>query len=1093
MAQAGTSPGPRTEEVRLAMAWNGGVSLAVWMGGAAVELDCARRARIGGLERQSEGRERRVYAGLCAAFDRMLVIDIIAGASAGGLNGALLAGVIRHGRRLDATFLRDKWLEIGDFGKLLRPTNVAKPPSIMQGELFATSVESAFRSVLGTPATDQEREEAKAGEADDIPELDVLLDVQATNVIGIQRGFRDEWGQTLYATEFRTPIRFRSRDDYTAENLATAARASASFPAAFEPHPIAPPTSALGGFPDNTRYAIDGGLLENAPIRPAIELIPTRPAGRPVRRFVCYVNAAPPREQKPEREPPDPPSLRKVLGYVVNLPRDGRFIDQLTAIEDATRRAETASDTEQALISLDLEPLRTVATTLLPAYRRRRALSSLEDIVVVPGRPPDPGRARTIFRRMEEDPRLPWVPQELGPPEVPAEWSWGFRTAQRVLHLELDLLRTAYRTGVAGEQIYAQRGPIEAQLARLDELARTFYGTASIRDAVRELEAADDLEAQLDELDAMFQTEKAQIFRAVRTATESFHGVVMGFENPPLELSPERLFGQSAGAPFTNEAFGQFLQRALALEVIRRAFASDQDIESSQRLFFAQLTPLAACAILTERPFTDPGSWSPERKLTGIRLGHFAAFYRSSWRANDFMWGRLDGAARVVDLLVSAERADEVRDGDGNLALAIASSLLPPGIDAGDHERLVEEALTDAAKQPSLPESVRTAASQPGLQLGQRLAESIAADLAAGGDALFTRTVCARAAQYEVLREELPHLVIQSANDGKLGCFTEPLSFDTTGSLSSAIASLRQDAASEDRWLPKLLGRDLPDEASSNLALRTVSHAALVMLAALPTLGVPLSRVMTPARVPFLAVSGMVAGGSSRLLSIVLPLSVLVSFIGASAFLTAQLSTAKKDGEAPLGALWSASVLALWVAAIAVAAVALVPAWRATRSEDGWRKVTQTLWAVALGVAGGAVAILFALWKLGFAEGATASGGEKPPWYLSTAILLVAAPIALVIRKLPIPDRLKKPIAGLATKADVAGLLTALAATVVAILAAVWAVDPLTDGFRAGGWRTAAVICCAAAVPVGVGYVCLNRWQRRRERASLEAGLGLRS
>ena len=29
------------------MALNGGVSLAVWMGGCAVELDCARRARWG--------------------------------------------------------------------------------------------------------------------------------------------------------------------------------------------------------------------------------------------------------------------------------------------------------------------------------------------------------------------------------------------------------------------------------------------------------------------------------------------------------------------------------------------------------------------------------------------------------------------------------------------------------------------------------------------------------------------------------------------------------------------------------------------------------------------------------------------------------------------------------------------------------------------------------------------------------------------------------------------------------------------------------------------------------------------------------------
>ena len=38
---------PLVEEVRVAMALNGGVSLAVWMGGCAVELDCARRAHVG--------------------------------------------------------------------------------------------------------------------------------------------------------------------------------------------------------------------------------------------------------------------------------------------------------------------------------------------------------------------------------------------------------------------------------------------------------------------------------------------------------------------------------------------------------------------------------------------------------------------------------------------------------------------------------------------------------------------------------------------------------------------------------------------------------------------------------------------------------------------------------------------------------------------------------------------------------------------------------------------------------------------------------------------------------------------------------------
>ena len=42
----------------MAMALNGGVSLAVWMGGCAVEIDCARRAHLG-PENVAGGDEKR--------------------------------------------------------------------------------------------------------------------------------------------------------------------------------------------------------------------------------------------------------------------------------------------------------------------------------------------------------------------------------------------------------------------------------------------------------------------------------------------------------------------------------------------------------------------------------------------------------------------------------------------------------------------------------------------------------------------------------------------------------------------------------------------------------------------------------------------------------------------------------------------------------------------------------------------------------------------------------------------------------------------------------------------------------------------------
>ena len=37
-------------------------------------------------------------------------------------------------------------------------------------------------------------------------------------------------------------------------------------------------------------------------------------------------------------------------------------------------------------------------------------------------------------------------------------------------------------------------------------------------------------------------------------------------------------------------------------------------------------------------------------------MAHFGGFYKRSWRANDWLWGRLEGAARIVDVIVDPAR-----------------------------------------------------------------------------------------------------------------------------------------------------------------------------------------------------------------------------------------------------------------------------------------------------------------------------------------------------------------------------------------------------------------------------------------------------
>ena len=51
-------------------------------------------------------------------------------------------------------------------------------------------------------------------------------------------------------------------------------------------------------------------------------------------------------------------------------------------------------------------------------------------------------------------------------------------------------------------------------------------------------------------------------------------------------------------------------------------------------------------------------STPPEDKVEGKRLMHFWAFFDRHARENDYLWGRLDGAAHLIGILVGKESAD---------------------------------------------------------------------------------------------------------------------------------------------------------------------------------------------------------------------------------------------------------------------------------------------------------------------------------------------------------------------------------------------------------------------------------------------------
>lgn len=1063
---------PEIEEIRVAMALNGGVSLAVWMGGCAVELDRARRANS-----KASG-EPRIYDALCECFGRKLVLDILTGASAGGINGALLSAAMVSGKPLNAKDLRDRWLDLGDLAKLLHDADEEEPRALLKGDVFQNELKATFEELLGRAPAGAD------GSSEEVPSLDVTM----TDVNGVERRFVDAWGGELLAREHRPRFKFRERAHFTPEALATAARTSASFPFAFEAVRVEGDARILAGLPKPT-YGIDGGLLDNAPIRAALDLIPTKTASSRVQRYVCYLNGDPP-QRLPEMVDSKEPGLSEVGMYTVNLPRTAPFVDQLYAIQHAVERPQRADEVQRQLLPLDLEHLTEVATALLPTYRERRTMQSLEELLAEPGDATNVNELLTGTKGF-----LPWIPFSLDRPGKKDGWRWGIRPAQRILHLLLDLLRPPIRKAPSDEtrrRLLERRGEIDAALLTLSDARDHVTAHESRRDPSRFKEETPIERLQRSVTKARLRApavekavEKAvaAFYKALREDQSSFSKSLKNPRDKTDRSGPSltrALFGASRGGPQLSEQMrDHFYSRVFAIEVVRRTFSAETDIDSAQELRFVQLTPTSPSPIFTEAPLSLPSPASAAEKLTGVGLGHFAGFYRRSWRANDFMWGRLDAAARIVDLLldspggevgVGAEKAQPARIEDR--AVFLADALLEQ-----NPQWLIDEALKDAAGGEEEEAGGHTRA---------RLRAKIEAELtlSEGKPGLhrmpFTRAVFQRAAQFEIASEELSLIREESAADRRRGSAAEPLRLgDRPGDIEGEIKAVRAiyDRKPDEEG-PKSLPQCLTDseEVLSDLGLRTTTHAAFVALSAVRTAGVPLSKLFGLVRTPLLAIAGTVA--ESRFAR----LTVVLGFWAAAIFLTSRLVGA--EGTDPtFSDAWSPKTLAALVAALGVLGTATVPGLRAIRGVN--RDRNGPLAFALVGTAGGfaaALALIFGpldnIKQLLFAPGAD----SPPEWVLAVALFSVGL---LSAARLPLPGRLDSLAEKLRGRSTAAVLALAFA------LLGFFAGIDLVGSFDQGAWQKASVVLAAAAAPL-VAAIWLEPWRRRGAAPAPKPATGIR-
>jgi patatin-related protein len=367
----------REKELRFALVCFGGASLAVYMHGITKEFlklaraSSALHAVTDRTKRMAadffDGRDasdpeydtEAVYFELLRDIGRTVelrvVIDILAGASAGGINSTMLARAISHD--LPMGRLRDLWLENADVTELLAPEARARSWSkwFLRPFLWAAAAvglspikDPEVRSKLslfmrsrwfkpplgGMKMTELmydavlamgEPRERTASLLPSGQKLDLFVTV--TDFYGCQQLMQIHDPPIVHEREHRHVLNFRYRrrpsgaveSDFELENapaLAFAARATSSIPGAFPPAQIREVDELVrvrrAAWPRRAEFIernfehyaqlnvdvasvpyIDGSVLNSRPFREAIAAIRGRPAYREVDRRVAYVDPNP--------------------------------------------------------------------------------------------------------------------------------------------------------------------------------------------------------------------------------------------------------------------------------------------------------------------------------------------------------------------------------------------------------------------------------------------------------------------------------------------------------------------------------------------------------------------------------------------------------------------------------------------------------------------------------------------------------------------------------------------------------------------------------------------------------------------------------
>lgn len=725
----------RQKELRIALVCYGGVSLAVYMHGITKEIWRATRAsRNFHACDPPTGGSQGVYRALLEQIARdhqiklRLLPDIIAGASAGGINGVFLAQALTSGQSLDP--LTRLWMECADIDQLLDPdarpfsrfTKFWAQPLVWlllrrPGGALDRSVAPEARSEVRTKLSrlvrarwfappfsgtgfsrllyDATEAMAASPRGPKLIPIGQPLDlfVTVTDFKGHLERLRLNSPAEVVETEHRLSIGFRylrGRDDALADpaELVFAARATASFPGAFPPFNVAEMDRMLAQrgrqwpgrdaflqrvFPQQAEEGraesailIDGSVLANAPFAQAIDALKNRPAHREVDRRFVYVDPKPDlakgMDQSPDRDAMGkrlPGFFSTIFGAISDIPREQPIRDNLEGIEKRSSRVrQMRSITDSLRAEVEATVSRLFGYTLFLDNPTTRRL--------------------TNWRNKAQDRAAHMAGFAYA--------SYGQLKMASIIEDVVDTLRRAYKGPKA---LFAER----LRDAICDELRRQGLDRLTGKDGG----ATDDVITFFRSHDLGFRIRRlrflarrlgedlAQAGRTPPEAVIAMHDTLYSCLSHYIERETTDILGKSFAdiAARAIENPGLAIAELAARRDLRAADAIvDEQLatalsmlpkESRRSMLLAYLGfPFYDIATLPLLQGEGQNEYDPikvdrispddaqsirkggaEATLKGIQFNSFGAFFSRSYRENDYLWGRLHGAERLIDIIAS--------------------------------------------------------------------------------------------------------------------------------------------------------------------------------------------------------------------------------------------------------------------------------------------------------------------------------------------------------------------------------------------------------------------------------------------------------